>query len=147
VKVVGLGAPVSVRIRFQACEADVIASELGEQILVEERTEAEARAGLIGEEPDDEIRNRLGEFRRMLDDIQRAGGAPGEPFEVVWATVLAHEVLRGALGQATERLDDALNDLDNTAAIRDAVNVVGALLDTWEAFLAVDAGGRQDVAL
>jgi hypothetical protein len=147
-KVVGLGAPVSVRIRFDACEADLIADELREQISVYETTEAEARAGVIGEQPDDEARrDLLWEFRRMLALVERDAGVPSEPFEVVWPTVLAYQVLRGVLGHAAERLQETLQDPNSTDAIRDALRVVGALLDTWEAFRVIDNGGLQDVAL
>jgi len=147
-KVVGLGAPVSVQIRFQACEGAVIADELREQIIVYETAEAEARAGVTGERPDDGgRRDRLGEFRQMLSEIERDGDVPTEPFEVIWPTVLAYVVLRGALGEAAERLHDTVKDPKDTDAVRDALSVVTASLDTWEAFRAIDNGGLQDVAL
>jgi hypothetical protein len=147
-KVAGLGAPVSVQIRFEACEGDVIADELREQITVDETAEAEARASVTSERPDDDCRRaRLGEFRQMLDEIERDGGRPTEPFEVVWPTVLAYEVLRGALDVAAERLHETLKDPYGTDAIRNALNVLAASLDTWEAFRAIDNGGLQDVAL
>ena len=50
-KVAGLGAPVSVQIRLQACEVDVIVDELRAQIDVYETTEAEARAGVTSDRP------------------------------------------------------------------------------------------------
>jgi hypothetical protein len=147
-KVAGLGAPVSVQIRFEACEGDVIADELREQITVDETAEAEARAGLTRQRPDDECRRaRLGEFRQMLDEIERDGAVPIEPFEVIWSTVLAYDVLRGALGVAAERLHETLKDPNATDAIRNALNVLAASLETWEAFRAIDTGGLQDVAL
>jgi hypothetical protein len=147
-KVAGLGAPVSVQIRFQACEADVIADELRTQIDVCETAEAEARAGVTSEKPDDEgRRDQLGEFRQMLNEIACDGGVPTEPFEVIWPTVLAYDVLLGALGEAAERLHEALKDPDATDAIRNALDVLAASLDTWEAFRAIDDGGLQDVGL
>ena len=147
-KVVGLGAPVSVRICFDACEAEVIAAELREQIIVYETTEAEARAGVIREPPDDDgRRDLLCEFRRMLTLVERDRDVPSETFEVVWPTVLAYQVLRGALGHAAERLQETLQDPHNTAAIRDALHVVAAVLETWETFRLIDNGGLQDVAL
>jgi len=147
-KVVGLGAPVSVQIRFQACEADVIADELRTQIDVCETADAEARAGVTNERPDDEAcRDQLREFHQMLNEIERDGDVPADPLEVIWPTVLAHDVLRGALGEAAERLHETLKDPSVTDAIRNALNALAASLDTWEAFRAIDNGGLQDVAL
>jgi len=147
-KVVGLGAPVSVRIRLEACEVQLIADALLEQIVIDETTQAEARAGLIGEDPHDQARrDRLDELRRMLKEIERERGGPPEAFEVVWPTVLAHDVLQGAFGQAAERLRETLTHREDTTVMRDALNVLAALLDTCEAFRAVDSGGLQDVAL
>jgi hypothetical protein len=147
-KVVALGAPVSVQIRVEPCEAPVIVDELRELIIVYETREAEARAGIISEPPDDEgCRDQFHELRQMLDEIVRDGEPPTEPIEVIWPAALAIDVLRGALYEAVERLRTAADDLKATVAIRDALRTVAACLDTWEAFGAIDNGGLQDVAL
>ena len=72
---------------------------------------------------------------------------PFEPFEVLWPAALAVDVLRGALYEAAERLHTSLNDLKATGAIRSALGVVAACLETLESFDAVDTGGLQDVWL
>ena len=147
-KVAGLGAPVSVQIRFQACEGAVIADELRTQIDVCKTAQTEAKAGVANDMPDDEcVGDRHREFCQMLNEIACDGDVPSKPFEVIWPTVLAYDVLRGALGEAAERLHDALKDPNATGAIRNALSVVAASLDTWEAFRAIDNGGLQDVAL
>jgi hypothetical protein len=147
-KVAGLGAPVSVQIRFQASEGAVIADELRVQINVCETAQTEAKTGVTSDMPDDEcLGDRHREFRQMLNEIESDRDVPTEPFEVIWPTVLAYDVLRGALGEAAERLHETLKDPNSTHAMRNALNVLAASLDTWEAFRAIDNGGLQDVAL
>ncbi len=147
-KVIALGAPVSVQIRFQPCEAAVVVDELRAQVIAYETAEADARAGIGGSPTGDEgRRDRVGELRQMLCEIERDGELPVEPFEVLWPAALAIDVLRGALREAAERLHASLNDLKATGAIRSALGVVAACLETLESFDAVDNGGLQDVSL
>jgi hypothetical protein len=147
-KVVGLGAPICVRIRFEACEAAVVIDELRAEIIAHETSEADARTA-IGDSPpgDQSRRDRLGELRRMLGQIERDGEPPPAAFEVLWPAALAIDVLRGALREAAERLHASLDDLKATGTIRSALGVLAACLDTWEGFDAVDNGGLQDVWL
>jgi hypothetical protein len=147
-KVIALGAPVSVQIRFEPCEAAVVVDELRAQIIAYETAEADARVGIGGSPPGDEgRRDRLGELRQMLGEIESDSELPAEPFEVLWPAALAIDVLRGALYEAAERLHTSLNDLKSTVAIRSALGIVAACLDTLESFDAVDSGGLQDVWL
>jgi hypothetical protein len=146
-KVVALGAPVSVQIRLESYEVPLIVDELRELIRVHETREAEVAAGTVNEPPADESqRAEYGELRRMLEEIACVTESP-EPIEVIWPAALATEVLRGALHAAVDRLSDAADDIYATTAIRDALSAAAACLDTWEAFQAVDNGGLEDVAL
>jgi hypothetical protein len=70
----------------------------------------------------------------MLDEILRDSEPPTEPIEVIWPAALAIELLGGALHAAAARLQNTLDDLKGTGAIRDALRTVSACLDTWEAF-------------
>lgn len=131
-KVTGLGAPVSVGIRFEACEGPVVIAALRDELI------AESDAG-----GDDDHRQEL---RRMLAEVDHTPG-PAESFDVLWPSALALGVLRGALGHASRRALDAVERRAPLAEVRAALAVTGASLETLEDFLTVDNGGLQDVWL
>lgn len=68
-KVTGLGAPVSVGIRFEGCEGPVVIAALRDELI------SESDAG-----GDDDRRQEL---RRMLAEVDDAHGA-SESFDVLW---------------------------------------------------------------
>lgn len=127
----GLGAPVSVRIRFEACEAPVVIDALRDVLSSDSHPGGE-----------DDYRREL---RRMLEKVGKS--VPAEPFEVLWPSALAIGVLQGAFDHATRRTLDAVERPGQLAEVRAALDVMRASLQTLEDFLGVDNGGLQDVSL
>jgi hypothetical protein len=114
VKVIGTGAPRMLTIRFEPCELEVLRDELEERrgVSVEAAAHAKKHAShadptLPGaERPEQELERRHDELlliSQLLDDLRRP--APrDEPREVVGPTWLLGDVIRGASGEAIERL-------------------------------------------
>lgn len=133
-KVVGLGAPVSMAITFHPCEAAVLADAVrGELAAYEQRDPSDGAWA-----------DHIGELRAMLADIDAR--PTRRQFEVVWPTVLAHGVVQRALRLALGRVHDA-GAGDDPDAIAPALATAAAVLRTARAFATVDRGGRQDVSL
>jgi hypothetical protein len=117
-KVVGTGAPRMLTIGFEPCELEVLRDELEERrgVIVEAAAHAqeqarEARPALPGaERPEQEVQRRHDELlviSQLLDDLRRP--APrDEPREVIGPTWLLGDVIRGASGEAIERLVQAV---------------------------------------
>jgi hypothetical protein len=134
-KVVGLGAPVSVRIYFEAREEPVLRHVLDSLIESDGRSQRKAS--------DEE----LGELLHMRRDVAASSERADAAASVVWPTALAHGVLHQAVAQAGDQLHDALADLTALEAIRDAMDVFRCCLASWDALQHVDGGGLQDVWL
>jgi hypothetical protein len=134
-KVVGLGAPISVRIYVETREEPVLRHVLDSLI---------TGSGRARRKPSDD---ELAELRQMRRDMEARSERADETVSVVWPTALAHRVLRQAVAQAGDRLHDALADLTALEAIRDAMDVFRCCLASWDALQRVDGGGLQDVWL
>ncbi len=128
-KVVGLGAPISVWIYFDVSETRALAAAIGDEL---------TRYGDRREWVD-----QTNELGRMLADIEqtRARRAAGR-FDVVWPTVLAHAVVRGAVGHARRLLDGAPPGEVATARL-----ALTAAERTRTDFDLVDGGGLEAVWL
>jgi hypothetical protein len=141
-KVVGLGAPISVRIRFKASEIQALCDAIDGEL--DGYGAASHRDGHVAV-PDDaaEHRDHIEELRRMLDDVQRAAitNARGG-FEVLWPTVLARGVVHGAFGHAQRRAGRAR--AQEVAAAREAL---AAAERTLRDFDEIDNGGLAAVWL
>lgn len=133
-KVVGLGAPVSMAITFHPCEVAVLADAVRGELAAYEQRDPDERGAWA---------DHLGELRAMLDIDARP---PRKQFEVVWPTVLAYGVVQRALRLALERVHVAAAGADPDA-IAQALAIAAAVFRTARAFDAVDRGGRQEVAL
>jgi hypothetical protein len=66
---------------------------------------------------------------------------------VLWPTAYAAPVLRGALNNALDGIVAASRDDDGLPSLAAAIYAAQALLATLRAFLAIDHGGLQEVAL
>lgn len=140
-RVVGLGAPLSVRIRVRSCEIPLLRA----QVI---RSLEQARPPLHAAD-DERPATGGGSVRvweEMLDqlaDLQVSDAC----LEVLWPTAYASPVLRAALDDALDAVAHAATqnrDLDSLAAVLLAAH---AALDTLRAFVAVDFGGLDEVAL
>jgi hypothetical protein len=119
VKVVGTGAPRMLTIRFEPCELEVLRDELEQRrgMIVEAAAHAQeqarkARPALPGaERPEQELERRHDELlliSQLLDDLRRP--APrDEPRDVTGPTWLLGDVIRGASGEAIDRLVNAVS--------------------------------------
>jgi hypothetical protein len=114
VKVIGTGAPRMLTIRVAPCELDVLRDELEVRrgVIVEAAAHARRRAGTARpavpgvERPERELERRHDELlliSELLDALRRP--APGgEPRELIGPTWLLGAVIRGASGEAIDRL-------------------------------------------
>ena len=132
-KVVGLGAPISVWIYFDVIEIPAVAAAIAEEL-----DRYSDRGNANGEWAD-----HADELRSMLADIELASASrvTGR-FDVVWPTVLAHSVLRGAVAHAQRRLVGAAPHEVGSARL-----ALAAAERTSADFDAVDRGGREAVWL
>jgi hypothetical protein len=143
-KVIGLGAPISVRISFEIAEIpaliDAIDDQLGRYGAPPQRNDR--GRGPARDPHAVEWSDHIGELRRMRAHMEHAAAHGPERFDVVWPTVLAHDVVHGAVGHA-ERCAAAADAVDGAAA-RDAL---AAAQRTLRDFRAVDDGGLDAVWL
>jgi hypothetical protein len=144
-KVVGLGAPVSVRIRFDACELPIVKDALAVLIAADDALQPSVAAAVDSSSRATD--DQRAELRRMLDALGGDDRAQVEAHEVVWPTSLAHGVVRNAARVAAERLREALDNASATDAIQPAARAFLACAETWSWFRAVDGGGLPDVWL
>jgi hypothetical protein len=144
-KVVGLGAPVSVRIRFDASELPIVKDALANLIAANDPHPLGIAASV--DLPSRDTDDQHAELRRMLDTLGRDDQPRAEPREVVWPTSLAYGVVRDAARVAAERLREALADAGATEAIQSAAQAFLACAETWTWLQAVDSGGLQNVWL
>jgi hypothetical protein len=140
-KVVGLGAPISVRIRLQPGEIRIIRPQLLARIA--ERDREDSDHDLSEQDPSGRVhRDALDAMLRELD----ANADASAGVEVLWPTSLAHDILHAALDEALARLPRASVDR-SLPAIGQALDTACACLETWMAFTTVDRDGLQDVWL
>lgn len=139
-KVIGLGAPISVRISFEIAEIPALIDAIDDQL---GRYGAPPQRNGRGPAPDPhaaEWSDHIGELRRMRAHVEHA--RQPERFDVVWPTVLAHDVVHGAIGHAERRA--AAATAGDAAAAQDAL---AAAQRTLRDFQAVDGGGLDAVWL
>jgi hypothetical protein len=144
-RVVGLGAPVSVLIRPEACEAPLLRARLHAEIAEHDRKRPEP--GPLATPRDleeaDAWRAARGAWEDMLLGLDAGNAAP---IELLWPTAYACQVLIGALRDAVARLQD-LPARPDYVSVAEALDVARACLATWSAFEAIDHGGLQEVNL
>ena len=144
-KVIGLGAPISVRIDFDPAEIPALLDALGDELARHggsARINGRTIESTPGVDPAD-WREHLGELHTMLDDVQRAAGMRTHGrFDVLWPTAVARGVLHGAVGHAERRLAQA-SDGDVPAARA----ALAAAERSRRDFERVDAGGLDAVWL
>jgi hypothetical protein len=142
--VVGLGCPVSVWIRFEACEIPALLDAINDALdnyRASQRARRRSRRAASEAPPD--WRVHIAELRRMHGDVQASRSADGRgSFDVLWPTVIAYEVIHGAVRRA-ERAAGAAAGRDLPAARA----ALAAAVRTRRDFDAVEGGGLPDVWL
>jgi hypothetical protein len=83
-------------------------------------------------------------WEEMLAALDEDGDAGTE---VLWPAAYAASVLRAAFSDALDAVVAASRDDDGLPSLAEAIYAAQALLATLRAFLAVDGGGLQQVAL
>ena len=145
-KVIGLGAPTSMRIFFDLSEVPALLDAIGDE-LAKHGCASQIRGRSV--EPEDGVdpadwRYHVSELQRMLGDIEEAA-KPRYPFDridVLWPTVMTRNVVHGAVAHAERRANDA-TDRDADAAGK----ALAAAQQTLRDYEAVDSGGLVDVWL
>lgn len=108
-KVVGTGSPTMLTIRLKTCEIPVFRDELEERraVAIEAMAHAHERAtgrgATIADSGEERATDELVLISRLLDDLRPRVHAD-QPLELVGPTWLLEEVIRGAAGEAVERL-------------------------------------------
>ena len=133
-RVVGLGAPLSVRIRLGANEQ----AALRQQII----TQSPASAGDTRTASADAPQAQA--WREMLASLEPDSDVP---LVVLWPTALATPALRGALTGSLAAIAGCPRGDADLAALADTLRTATSLLETLRALLAVDHGGLSEVDL
>ncbi|MDA0161328.1 hypothetical protein OM076_13705 [Solirubrobacter ginsenosidimutans] len=137
-KVVGLGAPISVRILLDASEVTFIRSRLLLEIdhhVLQAPGAASGTAATLTEWAE-EVETLEGMLRAL--DRHNAGAV-----EVLWPTSVAHDILRGALSDALHELGDCDVNACAPEELSGLLDAAHACLRTWAGFKAVDLGGLE----
>jgi len=141
-KVVGTGAPRMLTVRLKSCEINVLRDELHHRRAVITEAVAAAEAKSTPRRADDrdaEIQHRHDELAlisRLLDQLH-TWSPQEQPREIVGPTWLLGPVIRGAAGEAVERLLTAVGEFcedrgtPTPEQLRAAVDSAGA----WTATL------------
>jgi hypothetical protein len=114
VKVVGTGAPWMLTIRVKSCEVKVLRDELEERRAVAVEAAANAQATQRRPAPGantavvEPHHDELFVISRLLDDLRRHVPRD-QPRELVGPTWLLDPVIRGAAGEAVERLREIVD--------------------------------------
>jgi hypothetical protein len=137
-RVVGLGAPVSVRIRLEPSERPALRRQITRHMPPAPPCDG-VRIPPIDDDP------QAPAWREMLAELDKA--RDGAPIVVLWPTALATPALRGALTAILDAIADSPRGAGDLTALADRLATATALLDTLRAVLAVDHGGLQDVDL
>jgi hypothetical protein len=137
-KVVGLGAPISVRIQLEASEVTVIRSrillELDDHALQAPNAACGTAATVA------EWAEEVETLERMLRALDRHNAGT---VEVLWPTSVAHDILRGALNDALHELGECDVNACAPEALAGLLDAAQACLLTWAGFKAVDLGGLE----
>lgn len=147
-KVVGLGAPASVRIRFQVRELDVLVDVLREQRARATREASDTYARVSAEDARsiDESHDELRAIEGLLMQLEEQ--RPDETGRVVLVarTVVMYDVVRAGAREALQRLQDAHDRYPSYGAgpardaLLDAAETAKAWLVTLTSFDRVDGG-------
>jgi hypothetical protein len=144
-RVIGLGAPVSVLICLAPCETPFLRAQVREH-LAGHAQHPRVLTPTLSEGSND--REQHSAERRVWEEMLAAldeGGDAGT--EVLWPTAYAAPVLRAALDDALDAVAAASRDDDRLPSLAAAIYAAQTLLATLRAFLAIDNGGLQQVAL
>jgi hypothetical protein len=144
-RVVGLGGPISVLIRPEACEAPLLRARLHAELAEHDRKRPEPSPLATAKELEeaDEWMAERGAWEDMLLGLD---GNSQTPVELLWPAAYACPVLIGALHDAVARLQN-LPARPHVPSLAEALDTARACLATWSAFQAIDNGGLQDVHL
>jgi hypothetical protein len=135
-KVLGLGAPISVQIAVEATEIPALIEA------IEDELAHYAHRARSRDEDGEGWSDHVDELRRMRAELQGAAAAGEASFDVVWPTVLAYDVVHGAVRHARHRVASA-----GAAGAAAAHEGLIAAERTQAAFQAVDGGGPAAVWL
>ncbi|HEY6886346.1 MAG TPA: hypothetical protein VI300_01165 [Solirubrobacter sp.] len=141
-RVVGLGAPLSVRIRLEPCERAALRHQILKQVPAISQPHPATSDNLLEHVDDAAQAQAWREMLAQLDDH-----AEHTPVVVLWPTALATPALRGALNDALAAVADRAYADDGHAALAHALMTAATLLETLRALLAVDHGGLSEVDL
>jgi hypothetical protein len=139
-KVIGVGAPISVWISFEALEIPALAAAIGDQLT--NHGASPQSCGHAGRPPADaepRSNDHIAQLQRMLADLEHADAilTPPGRFDVVWRTALARHVVHGAVSHAKRRADDSAAG-GGRRARRRARKALAAALQSRRDFDAVD---------
>jgi hypothetical protein len=145
-RVVGLGAPASVLIRPEACEAPLLRARLRAELAQHDRKPCPEPGPLATAREREEADEWIAERGAWEDMLLGLDGYSETPIELLWPTAYACPVLIGALRDAVAQLQD-LPARPDVPSLAEALDRARACLATWSAFEAIDNGGLQDVHL
>jgi hypothetical protein len=137
-RVLGLGAPLSVLIRPSSREVPMLRRELHAQMA----RHAHERPRL-GTSDAGEWSGERRVWEAMLAGVEDDADTS---IELIWPTAYVHPVLFGALREAAA-LVTAPSTPAQVGSFAEALKTAEACYATWQAFLAIDNGGLQDVVL
>jgi hypothetical protein len=140
-RVVGLGAPLSVRIRLEPCERAALRRQILNQAAASpsDVTPEGATPAPANDTPQTQA------WQEMLVQLEASGD--DAPAVVLWPTALATPALRDALTLALAAVAQCPRGDAELAALADTLTTASTLLETLRALLAVDHGGLQAVDL
>jgi hypothetical protein len=141
IKVIGTGAPRMLTVRFRPCEIEVLLDELHHHraVIIEAASGAHEKSTAPGAGAgDQEVEHHHDELylvMRLLDDLH-APTPNDRPREIVAPTWVLGPVIRGAAGEAVERLCEAVRTFaadkgdQSPEDVRSAVDTAAALTAT-----------------
>jgi hypothetical protein len=137
-KVVGLGAPISVRIQLEASEVTVIRGRILLELDHHALRAPSAACGTTATAT--EWAEDVETLETMLRALDRhdAGAV-----EVLWPTTVAHDILQDALGDALRELGECKVNACALEELSGLLDAAKACLRTWAEFKAVDLGGLE----
>jgi hypothetical protein len=137
VKVIGLGAPDTVRVRFDACEVDVLVDVLREQRADATREAAETYATASGEtRAVDDRHDRLRAVEALLMQLEDQPRTSRDAV-LLGETEVMRDVVRGGVREALRRLEEAHERYEEHASpqSRDALLHAAKTTRAWVATL------------
>ncbi len=146
-KVIGYGAPTSVRIRFQVRELDVLVDVLRELRARATRDATDTYARTNADDPEiDESHDELRTIEGMLMQLEENRPDDAGRVVLVAKTTVMHDVVRAGAREALQRLQDAHDRYPSYSAgptrdaLLDTAETAKAWLVTLTSFDRVDGG-------